>query len=150
MRLFWSLLFLLVPILGVATFVCAPYFNIVMPPDVSEHGRVIDHLFMFILWLTGLVFIGTECILFYFMWKYDAKENAERLRRVLGGETGVARDLVVLNAAVALVVAGKAAGMDEGITLAAHSIDSGAANARLDSLVEFGKRMAGSSSGDAR
>ncbi len=75
MRLFWSLLFLLVPILGVATFVCAPYFNIVMPPDVSEHGRVIDHLFMFILYLTGAVFVVTEVVLFYFVWKYDAGSN---------------------------------------------------------------------------
>ena len=75
MRLFWSFLFLLVPILGVATFVFAPTFNIWLPEDVSEHGRVIDGLFMFILYLTGAVFIVTELVLVYYMWKYDASSN---------------------------------------------------------------------------
>ena len=75
MRLFWSFLFLLVPLLGVATFVFAPYFNIWLPTDVSEHGRVIDGLFMFILYLTGAVFIVTELVLVYYMWKYDANSN---------------------------------------------------------------------------
>ncbi len=75
MRRFWSFLFLLVPILGVATFVFAPYFNIALPQDVSEHGRVIDNLFMFILYLTGAVFIVTECALSFYMWKYDARSN---------------------------------------------------------------------------
>jgi cytochrome c oxidase subunit 2 len=74
-RRFWSLLFLLVPIFGVATFVLAPYFNIALPRDVSEHGRVIDGLFMFILYLTGVVFVATEVVLFYFMWKFDARSN---------------------------------------------------------------------------
>lgn len=68
---FWSLIFLLVPIFGVATFVLAPRYGIWLPRDVSEHGRVIDDLFMFILWLTGIVFIVTEGVLFYFAWKYD-------------------------------------------------------------------------------
>jgi cytochrome c oxidase subunit 2 len=67
--------FLLVPIGGVATFVAAPYFNIGLPRDVSEHGRVIDNLFNFILYLTGAVFIVTECVLFYFTWKYDGRVN---------------------------------------------------------------------------
>jgi cytochrome c oxidase subunit 2 len=64
-----------VPIGGVLTFVVAPYYNIWFPPDISEHGRVIDQLFMFILWLTGIIFVATECALFYFMWKYDARSN---------------------------------------------------------------------------
>jgi len=72
---FWALLFVLVPILGVATFVFAPRYNIWLPRDVSEHGRTIDGLFMFILWLTGIVFIATEFTLFYFVWKYDAKRQ---------------------------------------------------------------------------
>lgn len=80
MRRFWSLLFLLVPILGVATFVCAPYFNIALPEDVSEHGRVIDNLFMFILYLTGAVFVVTEVVLVYYMWKYDASSNDEPVK----------------------------------------------------------------------
>ena len=65
------------PLLGVATFVAAPYFNIWLPLDVSEHGRVIDNLFMFILYLTGAVFIVTELVLFYFVWKYDDRTNEE-------------------------------------------------------------------------
>jgi cytochrome c oxidase subunit II len=84
---FWALLFLLVPVLGVATFIAAPYYNIWFPPDVSEHGRVIDQLFMFILWLTGVVFIATEGALFYFMWKYDARKNREPVKFSHGSHT---------------------------------------------------------------
>ena len=75
MNRFWGFLFFLVPVGGVATFAAAPYFNIWLPRDISEHGHAIDHLFFFILWLTGVVFIVTELVLFYFMWKYDAKAN---------------------------------------------------------------------------
>jgi cytochrome c oxidase subunit II len=77
---FWSFLFLLVPIGGVATFVAAPYFNIWLPRDISEHGRTIDSLFMFILYLTGAVFIVTEMVLFWFSWKYDARSNEEPVK----------------------------------------------------------------------
>ncbi len=80
MRRFWRFLFLLVPIGGVATFVAAPYFNIWLPRDVSEHGRTIDSLFMFILYLTGAVFIVTEMALFWFSWKYDARTNDEPVK----------------------------------------------------------------------
>jgi cytochrome c oxidase subunit II len=79
-RRFWSFLFLLVPLGGVATFVAAPYFNIWLPRDVSEHGRTIDSLFMFILYLTGAVFIVTEMALFYFSWKYDARSSQEPVK----------------------------------------------------------------------
>lgn len=75
MNRFWSFLFLLVPIGGVAAFVAAPYFNIWLPRDISEHGHTIDSLFMFILYLTGIVFIVTELVLAYFAWKYDAATN---------------------------------------------------------------------------
>ena len=80
MNRFWSFLFLLVPIGGVATFVAAPYFNIWLPRDISEHGRTIDSLFMFILYLTGAVFIVTEMVLFWFSWKYDAQSNEEPVK----------------------------------------------------------------------
>lgn len=76
---FWALLFLLVPVGGVATFIAAPYFDIWLPRDVSEHGRVIDGLFMFILYLTGIVFIVTEVVLFYFVWKYNSKKTTEEV-----------------------------------------------------------------------
>ncbi|MBE3577467.1 MAG: anthranilate phosphoribosyltransferase [Limnochordales bacterium] len=67
----------------------------------------------------------------------DARENARIIRRVLGGEPGPARDVVLLNAGAALLVAGKAADLAEGIRLAAESIDSGAALARLEHLILF-------------
>jgi len=84
---FWALLFLLVPILGVATFVVAPYYHHWFPRDISEHGRVIDQLFMFILFLTGAVFIATEVCLFYFMWKYDAASSKETTKFSHGSHT---------------------------------------------------------------
>lgn len=71
----WSLLFLLVPVLGVAAFVWSASNGYWLPRDVSKHGWQIDHLFNFILVLTGLVFIGTEGLLFWFIWRYDAKTN---------------------------------------------------------------------------
>ncbi len=77
---FWSLLFLLVPIFGVGLFVwyiSIPEHRIWLPRDVSEHGHQIDHLFNFILILTGLVFIATEVVLFWFLWKYEGGTNKE-------------------------------------------------------------------------
>ena len=67
----------------------------------------------------------------------DAAKNAEILRAILAGTPGPKRDIVLLNAAAALVAGGAAADMREGIALAARSIDSGAALARLDALIEF-------------
>jgi len=61
-------------------------------------------------------------------------ENAAALRRLLGGERGAYRDAVLLNAAGALVVAGLAGDLREGAERAAASLDSGAAQARLDAL----------------
>jgi cytochrome c oxidase subunit II len=84
---FWALVFLTVPVFGVLTFVVAPYFNIWFPKDISEHGRIIDQLFMFILWLTGIIFIATEGALFYFMWKYDARTNPEPAKFSHGSHT---------------------------------------------------------------
>lgn len=72
---FWGLLFLLVPVLGVGLFAWAPFNNHWLPRDVSSHGHEIDHLFNFILGLTGVVFIGTECVLFWFLWRYDGKKT---------------------------------------------------------------------------
>lgn len=65
----------------------------------------------------------------------DASANAEVAKRVLGGESGPHRDVVVLNAAAGLVVAGVASGLTDGLARAAESIDSGAAAAALDRLV---------------
>ena len=65
----------------------------------------------------------------------DAQHNAARLRAMLSGEAGAYRDIVLLNAAAALVVAGKASGLRDGADMARASIDSGAASARLEALV---------------
>lgn len=65
----------------------------------------------------------------------DAQENAAALRAMLAGRTGPYRDIVVLNAAAALVVADRADGLTDGSALARRSIDSGAAAARLAGLV---------------
>ncbi len=65
----------------------------------------------------------------------DAETNAEALKAVLEGIKGPYRDVAVFNAAAALVVAAKARDLAEGVALAQHSIDSGAAEGRLDRLI---------------
>jgi anthranilate phosphoribosyltransferase len=72
----------------------------------------------------------------------DAAENAEIVRKVLGGESGPRRDVVVMNAAAALLAAGKAADLAEGVALARESIDSGGALAALDALAAVSQRLA--------
>jgi anthranilate phosphoribosyltransferase len=67
----------------------------------------------------------------------DAKENAAIVRAVLSGAPGPRRDIVLLNAAFALVAAGKTASLEEGITLAAEAIDSGRALAQLERLAKM-------------
>ncbi len=65
----------------------------------------------------------------------DAEENAKAIDAVLAGKPSAFRDIVVLNAAAALIVAGKAEGLLDGAKLAAEAIDSGAARKSLDDLV---------------
>jgi anthranilate phosphoribosyltransferase len=65
----------------------------------------------------------------------DARANAAAIQVVLQGEPGPFRDIVLLNAAAALIVAGKAANLADGVERAARAIDSGAAQAALDRLV---------------
>jgi cytochrome c oxidase subunit II len=84
---FWALLFLCVTIFGVGLFVIAPSMNWWLPHNISETGRSIDHLFMFILVLTGAVFIGTELTLFFFLWRYDARTNAKPAKFTHGSHT---------------------------------------------------------------
>jgi anthranilate phosphoribosyltransferase len=67
----------------------------------------------------------------------DAATNASAMRAMLGGERGPFRDAVVLNAAAALVVAGRTRHLREGAEAAAAAIDSGRARAALDRLVEI-------------
>ena len=65
----------------------------------------------------------------------DAEANADATRRVLGGEPGPLREIAALNAAAALVVAGLADDLREGIDLSFASIDNGNAAAALDTFV---------------
>jgi anthranilate phosphoribosyltransferase len=70
-------------------------------------------------------------------------EAARRLAAVLDGEPGPARDLVVLNAAAALVVAGRAPDLPSAMPLAAAAIDDGSATRALKRLVEVSNRERG-------
>ncbi len=72
----------------------------------------------------------------------DPDDNARHVREVLSGAGGARRDVVLLNAAAGLVVAGLADGLQEGIELAATTIDSGKAAAALAGLVEASQRAA--------
>ena len=65
----------------------------------------------------------------------DPGVAAEIARAILGGEQGPRREVVLLNAAAALEVGGRAASIEEGLTVAARSIDSGAASATLERWV---------------
>lgn len=65
----------------------------------------------------------------------DGAANAVALRRVLEGEPGAYRDIVLLNAAAALCVAGRADDIGEGLVQAARAIDDGSALRSLDTLV---------------
>jgi len=67
----------------------------------------------------------------------DAAANAAIIREVLSGQHSPKRDVVLLNAAAALVVAGKAEHLAQGVPMAATSIDSGSAASKLVELVEF-------------
>lgn len=67
----------------------------------------------------------------------DAAENARIVREILGGEKSPRRDVVLMNAAAALVAAGKAPHLKDAVALAANSIDSGSASQKLDALVRF-------------
>jgi anthranilate phosphoribosyltransferase len=65
----------------------------------------------------------------------DPAHNATLIRRILDGESGPRRDIVCLNAAAALVAAGIAHDLREGIELARTSIDDGRARVKLDALI---------------
>ena len=90
---FWSIMFLLVPILGVGSIVCAmmtdswPLYDHWLPVNINEHGAIIDNLFLFILVLTGAIFIATGIVLFWFLWKYDAARSKEPVSYTHGSHT---------------------------------------------------------------
>jgi anthranilate phosphoribosyltransferase len=70
----------------------------------------------------------------------DAPENAAIIREILSGKKSPRRDVVLLNSAAALVAAGCADRLADGIPLAARSIDSGAAAGKLEALINLSKK----------
>src|SRR5487761_91842 len=82
----------------------------------------------------------------------DAKHNAEIIHKIFGcgmlyREHGPHRDIVLANAAAALVAAGRAPDFLDGVRLATESIDSGAARTKLDTLVRFSQSKDASAAG---
>src|SRR3979411_289716 len=67
----------------------------------------------------------------------DASHNAGLIREIMAGEKSARRDIVLLNAAAALVAAGRADHLRDAVPLAAKAIDSGAAFAKLQALIAF-------------
>ncbi len=67
----------------------------------------------------------------------DAKYNADLVNRILNGEKGTSRNIVIANAAAGLFVAGKATTLEQGTELAVESIDTGAALSRLEAMRDF-------------
>ena len=72
----------------------------------------------------------------------DAGTNAAIAERILSGEKGPARDIVIANAAAGIYVAGLAGDLREAAVMAAESIDSGAALQKLNALRQFTQRLA--------
>jgi anthranilate phosphoribosyltransferase len=70
----------------------------------------------------------------------DAARNADIIRSILNGELGPMRDIVLINAALALTIAGAAPDLASGFAQAQAAIDSGAARAKLDILVAASQR----------
>lgn len=67
----------------------------------------------------------------------DAATNAQILRHIFAGSQGAGRDIVLLNAAAALWVAGKVDGIADGLCMAAEAIDSGRVSNTLNALISF-------------
>jgi anthranilate phosphoribosyltransferase len=67
----------------------------------------------------------------------DAADNARILREILSGEKSPRRDVVLLNAAATLMIAGRVGTIREGLAVAAEGVDSGRARWKLEELVRF-------------
>lgn len=69
----------------------------------------------------------------------DAKTNGEIIKSILNGKSGAEKDIVILNSAAALLVAGKVKEFQKGIELAKNSIDNGNAQKVLEQAIEYSK-----------
>jgi anthranilate phosphoribosyltransferase len=72
----------------------------------------------------------------------DREQNAQIIRELLQGQPGPKRDIVLMNAAAALVAGGRARDLKEGVALAASAVDSGAARSKLEALTSFTRKLA--------
>jgi anthranilate phosphoribosyltransferase len=72
----------------------------------------------------------------------DREQNAQIICGLLDGESGPRRDIVLMNAAAALVAGGRARDLKEGVALAGQSIDSGEARNKLGQLIALSQRLA--------
>lgn len=70
----------------------------------------------------------------------DVQANAQIIREILDGKKSPRRDIVLMNAAAALVAAGRADSVSDAMPMATRSLDSGAAREKLERLVEFTNR----------
>ena len=78
---YWSLLFCLAAVASVGAFVYGPLFHDLdwwLPPNVSTFGYQVDHLFWIILWITGVVFIGTQVALVWVTFRYTDDRPGRR------------------------------------------------------------------------
>ncbi len=71
----------------------------------------------------------------------DAEKNAEITRRILEGEKGPRRDIVLMNSAATLMVAGKTEDPKEAVQLASEAIDSGKALKKLEEIIEITNKL---------
>jgi anthranilate phosphoribosyltransferase len=69
------------------------------------------------------------------------EENAATMRRAFQGDPGPIRDIILVNSAAVLLVGDLVSSIPEGIELAAETIGSGAALAKLDGLIELSQRL---------
>ena len=70
-----------------------------------------------------------------------AKQNGEILHNILSGEAGARRNIVVMNAAAALIAGNQSSNLEDGIHIAEEAIDSGKAQAKLDGLIRLSQRL---------
>jgi len=70
-----------------------------------------------------------------------AKQNAKILRGILSGEVGARRNIVIMNAAAALVAGNQASDLKEGVSIAEKTLDSGQALAKLDELIKLSRSL---------
>jgi anthranilate phosphoribosyltransferase len=99
--------------------------------EVTQEGAIREHR-----WMPAEFGLATATSLDELIVE-NAEQSAALIQRVLAGEPGPARDIVVANGAAALWVAGKARTLLEGAAMAQQAIDRGTARKLLDRLIEI-------------